>query len=207
MKLGGLIKFTLIDFPGRPAAVVFTQGCNFRCRYCHNPELVYPHMFAEPMPEEELFSFLKRRQGTLEGVVITGGEPTLHEDILDFTAKIKDMGFAVKWDTNGTRPDVLREAYARKLLDYVAMDLKAPLEKYSVITGVDFNPAILKESMKLITQSGIPYQFRTTYDKEVLTDDDIAAIRALTDEKHYRVQECLPVAKEKAALKVMHKEL
>ena len=207
MKLGGLIKFTLIDFPGRPAAVVFTQGCNFRCRYCHNPELVYPHMFSAPMPEEELFSFLKRRHGTLEGVVITGGEPTLHEDILDFTAKIKNMGFAVKWDTNGTRPDVLREAYARKLLDYVAMDLKAPLEKYAVITGVDFNPAILKESMKLITQSGIPYQFRTTYDKEVLTDDDIAAIRALTDEKHYRVQECLPVAKEKAALKVMHKEL
>ena len=207
MKLGGLIKFTLIDFPGRPAAVVFTQGCNFRCRYCHNPELVYPHMFSAPMPEEELFFFLKRRQGTLEGVVITGGEPTLHEDILDFTAKIKNMGFAVKWDTNGTRPDVLREAYARKLLDYVAMDLKAPLEKYSVITGVDFNPAILKESMKLITQSGIPYQFRTTYDKEVLTDDDIAATRALTDEKHYRVQECLPVAKEKAALKVMHKEL
>ena len=207
MKLGGLIKFTLIDFPGRPAAVVFTQGCNFRCRYCHNPELVYPHMFSAPMPEEELFSFLKRRQGTLEGVVITGGEPTLHEDILDFTAKIKNMGFAVKWDTNGTRPDVLREAYARKLLDYVAMDLKAPLEKYSVITGVDFNPAVLKESMKLIKESGIPYQFRTTYDKEVLTDDDIAAIRALTDEKHYRVQECLPVAKEKAALKVMHKEL
>lgn len=207
MKLGGLIKFTLIDFPGRPAAVVFTQGCNFRCRYCHNPELVYPHLFLEPMPEEDLFAFLKRRQGTLEGVVITGGEPTLHEDILDFTSKIKNMGFAVKWDTNGTRPDVLQEAYNRKLLDYVAMDLKAPLEKYSVITGVDFNPAVLKESMKIIKESGIPYQFRTTYDKEVLTDDDIAAIRSLTDEAHYRVQECLPVAKEKASLKVMHKEL
>lgn len=207
MKLGGLIKFTLIDFPGRPAAVVFTQGCNFRCRYCHNPELVYPHLFLEPMPEEELFSFLKRRQGTLEGVVITGGEPTLHEDILDFTSRIKEMGFAVKWDTNGTRPDVLREAYNRHLLDYVAMDLKAPLEKYSVITGVDFNPAVLKESMKIIQESGIAYQFRTTYDKEALTDDDIASIRALTDENHYRVQECLPVAKEKSALKVMHKEL
>ena len=186
MKLGGLIKFTLIDFPGR---------------------LVYPHLFLEPMPEEDLFAFLKRRQGTLEGVVITGGEPTLHEDILDFTSKIKNMGFAIKWDTNGTRPDVLREAYNRKLLDYVAMDLKAPLEKYSVITGVDFNPAVLKESMKIIKESGIPYQFRTTYDKEVLTDDDIAAIRSLTDEAHYRVQECLPVAKEKAALKVMHQEL
>lgn len=117
------------------------------------------------------------------------------------------MGFAVKWDTNGSRPDMLREAYKRNLLDYVAMDLKAPLGKYAVITGVEFNPEVLKESMKLITESGIPYQFRTTYDKEVLTDDDIAAIRALTDGKHYRVQECLPVAKEKAALKVMHEEL
>ncbi len=207
MKIGGLIKFTLIDFPGRPAAVVFTQGCNFRCRFCHNPELVYPHLFLEPMPEEDVFAFLTRRQGTLEGVVVTGGEPTMHADLLDFLAKIKAMGFAVKLDTNGTRPDVLREAYARNLLDYTAMDLKAPLEKYSVITGVDFNPAVLKESMKIIVQSGVPYQFRTTYDKEVLTDADIEAVRALTDGAHYRVQECLPVAKDKATLKVLHTEL
>lgn len=207
MKIGGLIKFTLIDFPGRPAAVVFTQGCNFRCRFCHNPELVYPHLFLEPMPEEDVFAFLTRRQGTLEGVVVTGGEPTMHADLLDFLAKIKAMGFAVKLDTNGTRPDVLREAYARRLLDYTAMDLKAPLEKYSVITGVDFNPAVLKESMKLIVESGVPYEFRTTYDKEVLTDADIEAVRALTDGRHYRVQECLPVAKDKAALKVLHTEI
>ena len=207
MKIGGLIKFTLIDFPGRPAAVVFTQGCNFRCRYCHNPELVYPHLYMEPMPQEELFAFLARRQGTLEGVVVTGGEPTIHADLLDFMAQIKAMGFALKLDTNGTRPEVLREAYARKLVDYVAMDLKAPLEKYSLITGVDFNPAILKESMQLIVQSGVPYEFRTTYDKTVLTDSDIDAIRALTDGTHYRVQECLPVAKTKATLKVMHDEI
>lgn len=207
MKIGGLIKFTLIDFPGRPAAVVFTQGCNFRCRYCHNPELVYPHLYMEPMPQEELFAFLTRRQGTLEGVVVTGGEPTIHADLLDFMAQIKAMDFALKLDTNGTRPEVLREAYARKLVDYVAMDLKAPLEKYSLITGVDFNPAILKESMQLIVQSGVPYEFRTTYDKTVLTDSDIEAIRALTDGTHYRVQECLPVAKNKATLKVMHDEI
>ncbi len=207
MKIGGLIKFTLIDFPGRPAAVVFTQGCNFRCRYCHNPELVYPHLYMEPMPQEELFAFLTRRQGTLEGVVVTGGEPTIHADLLDFMAQIKAMGFALKLDTNGTRPEVLREAYARKLVDYVAMDLKAPLEKYALITGVDFNPAVLKESMQLIVQSGVPYEFRTTYDKTVLTDNDIEAIRALTDGTHYRVQECLPVAKAKATLKVMHDEI
>ena len=207
MKIGGLIKFTLIDFPGRPAAVVFTQGCNFRCRYCHNPELVYPHMFAEPVAMEEIYSFLKRRQGTLEGVVVSGGEPTLHEDLPAFMADLKAMGYATKLDTNGTRPDMLRELLDKKLLDYIAMDIKAPLEKYSLITGVDFNPEVLKQSMDLIRQSGLEYKFRTTYDKEVLTDADISTITQRLNGKNYRVQECLPVAKEKATLKVMHKEI
>ncbi len=207
MKIGGLIKFTLIDFPGRPAAVIFTQGCNFRCRYCHNPELVYPHLFTEPVPQEEIFSFLQRRQGTLEGVVISGGEPTLQEGLIPFTADIKKMGYAVKLDTNGARPDVLAELLDKKLLDYIAMDLKAPLDKYSLITSVDTPPEILMKSMQLIRQSGVAYEFRTTYDKEVLTDADIQALEKLTDKEHYRVQECLPVAKEKAALKVLHKEI
>lgn len=207
MKIGGLIKFTLIDFPGRPAAVVFTQGCNFRCRYCHNPELVYPHMFAEPVAIEEIYSFLKRRQGTLEGVVVSGGEPTLHEDLPSFMADLKAMGYATKLDTNGTRPDMLKSLLDAKLLDYIAMDIKAPMEKYSLITGVDFNPEVLRQSMDLIRQSGLDYEFRTTYDKEVLTDADISTITQRLDGKNYRVQECLPVAKEKAALKVMHKEI
>lgn len=207
MKIGGLIKFTLIDFPGRPAAVVFTQGCNFRCRYCHNPELVYPHMFAEPVAMEEIYSFLKRRQGTLEGVVVSGGEPSLHEDLPAFMTDLKAMGYATKLDTNGTRPDMLRELLDKKLLDYIAMDIKAPLEKYSLITGVDFNPEVLKQSMDLIRQSGLEYEFRTTYDKEVLTDADISTITQRLNGKNYRVQECLPVAKEKATLKVMHKEI
>lgn len=207
MKIGGLIKFTLIDFPGRPAAVVFTQGCNFRCRYCHNPELVYPHMFSEPVAMEEIYSFLKRRQGTLEGVVVSGGEPTLHEDLPSFMADLKAMGYATKLDTNGTRPDMLKSLLDAKLLDYIAMDIKAPLEKYSLITGVDFNPEVLKQSMDLIRQSGVDYEFRTTYDKEVLTDEDISTITQRLDGKNYRVQECLPVAKEKATLKVMHKEI
>lgn len=207
MKIGGLIKFTLIDFPGRPAAVVFTQGCNFRCRYCHNPELVYPHLFAEPVAIEEIYSFLKRRQGTLEGVVVSGGEPTLHEDLPSFMADLKAMGYATKLDTNGTRPDMLKSLLDAKLLDYVAMDIKAPLEKYSLITGVDFNPEVLRQSMDLIRSSGLEYEFRTTYDKEVLTDTDISTITQRLDGKNYRVQECLPVAKEKAALKVMHKEI
>lgn len=207
MKIGGLIKFTLIDFPGTPAAVVFTQGCNFRCRYCHNPELVYPHLFTEPITEEEIYSFLKRRQGTLAGVVVSGGEPTLHEDLPNFMRDLKAMGYATKLDTNGTRPDVLKTLIDEKLVDYVAMDLKAPFDKYSLITGVDFNPALLQQSMDLIVKSGLKYQFRTTYDKEVLTDADIKAVEGLVDKFHYRVQECLPVAKEKPTLKVLHKEI
>lgn len=207
MKIGGLIKFTLIDFPGKPAAVIFTQGCNFRCRYCHNPELVYPQLYQPVMPTEDVLAFLKRRQGTLEGVVVTGGEPTLHEGLLDFLAQIKAMGYAVKLDTNGSRPEVLKEALDRKLVDYVAMDLKAPLEKYSVITGVGANPAVLRQSIELLQNAGIGYEFRTTYDKEVLTDEDIQTIQQTVAGSPYRVQECLPVAKEKAALKVMHEEL
>ena len=207
MKLGGLVKFTLIDFPGTPAAIVFTQGCNFRCRYCHNPELVYPHLFAPSMPEEEVLAFLQRRQGTLEGVVVSGGEPTLQEDLVRFMAAIKALGYKTKLDTNGTRPEVLKELIDKKLVDFIAMDLKAPLEKYALITGVDANSTVIRHSMDLIVKSGLAYQFRTTYDKEVLNDNDIAAIAAGVDSKHYKVQECLPVAKEKAALKVLHEEL
>jgi pyruvate formate lyase activating enzyme len=207
MKFGGLVKFTLIDFPGCPAAIVFTQGCNFRCRYCHNPELVYPHLFTEPVPEEEIYAFLKRRQGTLEGVVVSGGEPTLHEDLPRFLADLKKMGYKTKIDTNGSRPDVLAHLINEQLVDFIAMDLKAPLEKYALITGKDTNSAIIKNSIDLIRKSGLLHEFRTTYDKEVLTDEDIAATGALVENENYRVQECLPVAKEKAALKVMHEEL
>ena len=207
MKIGGLIKFTLIDFPGRPAAVIFTQGCNFRCRYCHNPELVYPHLFTETVSDEEIFAFLQRRQGSLEGVVVSGGEPTLHDDLPAFIARIKALGYAVKLDTNGSRPEMLQELIDKKLLDYIAMDLKAPLDKYSLITGVETNPEIIRKSMDLIRQSGLAYEFRTTYDKEVLTEADIDALKALTQDTCFRVQECLPVMKEKSVLKVMHKEI
>lgn len=207
MKFGGLVKFTLIDFPGCPAAIVFTQGCNFRCRYCHNPELIYPHLFTEPMSEEEIESFLQRRKGTLEGVVVSGGEPTLHEDLPQFLSHLKSLGYKTKLDTNGSRPEVLKNLIDNKLIDFIAMDLKAPLEKYALITGVDTNEAVIKQSITLIQNSGLPHEFRTTYDKEVLTDEDIALTGALVNNQHYRVQECLPVAKEKAALKVMHEEL
>ena len=207
MRIGGRIKFTLIDYPGRVAAVVFTQGCNFRCRFCHNPELVYPHLIQESMPEEEVLAFLRRRRGALEGVVVTGGEPTLQTDLLDFLAKVKALGYFIKLDTNGSKPEVVKAAIERKLVDFIAMDLKAPFSKYSLITGVEFEQHTLQESMDLIRQSGLPYEFRTTYDKEVLTDADIDAISDSVQGQHYRVQECLPVPKEKDTLKVLHTEI
>ena len=159
------------------------------------------------MPEQEIWSFLQRRQGTLEGVVVSGGEPTLQTDLIPFMSRLKEMGYKTKLDTNGSRPEVLRELIDKKLVDFIAMDLKAPFEKYVDITGVEVNSTVLQQSMDLIRQSGLEYQFRTTYDKEVLNDNDIAALSKLTDGKNYKVQECLPVAKEKAALKVLHEEI
>lgn len=207
MKIGGLIKFTLIDYPGRVAAVVFTQGCNFRCRYCHNPELVYPQLFQEPIAQEEVLAFLRHRQGTLDGVVVTGGEPTLQPDLLDFLSEIKQLGYSVKLDTNGARPDVLRQVLEKNLADYVAMDIKAPLPKYPLITSVPCNEADLRQSMDLLRHSGIAHEFRTTYDTTVLTDEDIQTITDWVQGSRYRVQDCLPVPKSKAILKVQHTEL
>lgn len=135
MQIGGLQKFSLLDYPGKISAVVFTQGCNFRCPYCHNPELVDPARYQECLPEEEIFSFLETRRGKLEAVTVTGGEPTLQKSLAPFLRRIKDMGFLVKLDTNGSRPDVLEELLRQKLIDYIAMDIKAPLEKYEAVTG------------------------------------------------------------------------
>ena len=198
----------MIDFPGKVSAILFTRGCNLRCAYCHNPELLeYNASQPDALTEEELDEFLEKRKGRLDGIVITGGEPTLQADLADFCAKLKKMGYLVKLDTNGTNPQVVEDLLKQKLVDFIAMDIKAPFEKYAAITGVEANSTVLQQSIDLIRQSGLAYQFRTTYDKEVLTDSDIAALNQLTEGKNYKVQECLPVAKEKAALKVMHEEL
>lgn len=170
MLIGGLEKFTLIDYPGNLAAVVFTVGCNFRCHYCHNPLLVLPDevlKFAgneneEGVAESVFFDFLKSRTGKLDGVVITGGEPTLQFDLEDFVNKIKNMGFRVKLDTNGTNPEMLAALIKKNLIDYVAMDIKSSFEKYSLVVGVDANLDNLKKSVIIIMNSGLPYEFRTT---------------------------------------------
>lgn len=164
MLLGGLQKLTLVDFPGKIAATVFTVGCSFRCPFCHNPELVLVDESAErgSISEKDFFAYLKQRKGKLEGICITGGEPTIQKDILDFMHKIKKMDFLVKLDTNGTRPDVLRKAYRQKLVDFVAMDIKSSLENYAKACGREFDLERIKLSTELIRNSRLPYEFRTT---------------------------------------------
>lgn len=164
MVLGGLQKLTLIDYPGKIAATVFTVGCNFRCPFCHNPELVLAGSSWQhgSVLEKDFFKFLDSRKGKLDGVCITGGEPTIQPDIEKFIAKIKKKGFLVKLDSNGTRPDVLKKLYDRKLLDFVAMDIKNSLEKYEKTCGAEVDLERAKLSVELIRNSGLAYEFRTT---------------------------------------------
>ncbi len=163
MKIAGLVKTSLIDYPGKVAAVVFTQGCNFRCGFCHNPDLIPLEgpVTAVEYPEEQILEFLDTRSGKLDGVVITGGEPMLQPDLLAFMRKIKGKGLLVKLDTNGSNPAMLKTAISEGLVDYIAMDIKGPLENYEKICGYK-NTTGIERSIKLIMDSGIDYDFRTT---------------------------------------------
>lgn len=179
MRIGGLQKVSLIDYPGKIAAIVFTQGCNFRCGYCHNPELVNPDFFIKPIPPEEVFAFLKSRRGKLEGVVVTGGEPLLQEGLNDFLKKIKGLGYLIKLDTNGSFPEKLKDIIEKKLVDYLAMDIKAPLEKYVSVVKSAVETKKIRESINLIINSGLDYEFRTTIVKSQLKKEDILKIGEL----------------------------
>lgn len=181
MFFGGLQKTTLVDYPKKVAATVFTVGCNFYCPFCHNPELVEPSLIKKQplISEKEVLEFLKERQGLLEALCITGGEPTLQKDLKDFIKKVKKLGYLVKLDTNGSNPIVLKELIQEKLVNYVAMDIKAPLEKYHLYTkGIDFTQEI-KKSIKILMNSSIDYEFRTTLDPLNLTEEDILNIAQL----------------------------
>jgi pyruvate formate lyase activating enzyme len=189
MLIGGFQKFSLIDFPEHVSAIIFTQGCPMRCRYCHNPELVIPENYGPIIPAEEVLIFLKNRIGKLDGVVVTGGEPTMHTDLPDFLGQIKDLGYAIKLDTYGHSAEMLEEVISRGLVDYLAMDIKAPLENYKHVTQVGNNPLTLRKSIKLLMQSGLPYEFRTTLTKELLTRSDIFTIaKEIEGAKVYALQ-------------------
>ncbi len=162
MKIAGIQKLTLVDFPGHVAATLFTQGCSFRCGFCHNPELVLPEKFEGLLLEGEVFEFLEARYGKLTGICLTGGEPLLQPDAGKFISHMKALGFDVKLDTNGSFPDRLEKIIKDGDVDYIAMDIKSPISKYSRTAGAKIETGKIKKSIKLIMESGIDYEFRTT---------------------------------------------
>ncbi len=170
VQIGGLEKTSLLDYPGKISAVIFTYGCNLRCSYCHNPELVIEEFDKEhSISEEELLRFLEGKKGKLDAVVITGGEPLLHPDLEELIVKIKEMGFLIKLDTNGLLPSKLENLIKKGLLDYIAMDVKYPAEDYPIMTGIPDVIHKIKKSIKIIMNSGVDYEFRTTYVKGIHT--------------------------------------
>ncbi len=188
IKIGGVQKFSLLDYPDKISAIIFTSGCNFRCGYCHNPELFFSN---SEWNEEKVLEFLKTRQGKLDGVVITGGEPTIHKDLPEFIKKIKALDFLVKLDTNGTNPEMLEDLVQSNLIDYVAMDIKAPLSKYKMITCVE--PIGVNESIKFLLKGKIPYEFRTTaLSSQLLIKDFEEMGKLISGADKYFIQKFVP---------------
>ena len=188
MKLGGLQKMTLLDFPGRVACTVFTVGCNFRCPFCHNRSLVVSPAVPE-FSQDDFFAFLRKRQGLLDGVAVTGGEPLLHPDMPAFLEKIRSLGFAVKLDTNGAFPDRLRAILEAGLADYVAMDVKNSPEKYEQTAGAAGLLPQVERSVALLLEGKTPFEFRTTLVDELHEASDFAAIgRWIAGAERYFIQ-------------------
>lgn len=177
MRLGGLQKVTLVDVPGKVAATVFTQGCNLRCPYCHNPELVLASQFGPGIEEAEVLDFLEARRGKLEAVCVTGGEPTLHGSLPRFLRQLKGMGYFVKLDSNGSRPDTLGRLFDEGLVDYLAMDIKGPRGRYAEIAG---QPCLridqIERSVQLIMDHAPDYEFRTTVSRPLLSPADFQEV-------------------------------
>ena len=178
IEIGGLEKSTLIDYPGRVAATVFLLGCNFRCPFCYSSELVLPEkILKQPrIPEKDFFAFLKERQGLLDGVVICGGEATLQKGLPDFMKKIKDLGYLLKLDTNGSNPEMLKRLMKEGLVDYIAMDVKSSKQKYDLATGVKVDIGKIEESIQILKEGKTDYEFRTTVVPTIHVKEDILSI-------------------------------
>ncbi len=180
MIIGGFQSFSLIDYPDKISAIVFTQGCNFRCPYCHNPELIdAKRSGSDGLEEEEILSFLERRQGKLEAVTITGGEPLLQAGLEDFLLKVKGLGYLAKLDTNGSFPQRLEKILESKTVDYIAMDIKISLDKYESVVRKKVETGQILKSIRLIMDSGLDYEFRTTVVKPLFEKDDFIKIGQL----------------------------
>lgn len=179
VPIGGVQKVSLVDYPGHVAAALFTIGCNMRCGYCHNPELVLPDRYIDSIPEEDILLFLESRVGKLDGVVISGGEPTIHEGLPAFAARIKALGYRIKLDSNGTHPDMIRQMLDEGTLDFMAMDIKGPLEKYQEIAAYPVDIVAVQRTIELLRHSGIGHEFRTTIVKSQLAPEDFESIGEL----------------------------
>lgn len=195
IEIGGLQKTTLIDYPGRLAATVFLMGCNFRCPFCYSAELVLPNkMKSHPrFSQKEFFSFLKERKGLLEAVAICGGEPSLNKDLPVFIKKIKKMGYLVKLDTNGSNSEMLKKLIKGKLVDYIAMDIKAPRDKYEKIIGHSVKIDDIEKSIGILKENKVDYEFRTTVVPSLHSKQDIINIaRWIGPAKRYYLQNFMP---------------
>lgn len=190
MLIGGLQKTSLLDYPDKISTVIFTCGCNFRCNYCHNPHLIENP--EEIMSGQELIEMLEKRKNYIEAVVITGGEPTIQKDLKDFIKKLKVMGFLVKLDTNGANPEITEELINNKLIDYIAMDIKAPLGLYKEITNSDIDEQKIKQSINLIMNSGIDYEFRTTVYPKLTTEHFKQILDMIRGAKRFFIQQYKP---------------
>ena len=177
MRICGLQKLAMVDFPGKLAATVFTGGCNLRCPFCHNALLVTRLAESPSLSEEDILSFLDSRKNLLDGMVLSGGEPLMQPGCTDFLQKVRDLGLSIKVDTNGCYPEVLRDILNRGLVDYVAMDIKNRREKYAETVGIpNFDLSPIEESIQILKTSGVDHEFRTTVVQELHTADDIRAI-------------------------------
>jgi len=200
VRIGGIIKTSLIDFPGRVSSVLFFQGCNFRCPYCYNVDVVLPERFTEPIPVKDVLSFLEKRKGLVDGVVLLGGEPLLQLDIVKFARTVKEMGFAVKLDTNGSKFEKLKEMVEKGAVDYVAMDVKAPLDfqDYHRVTNCskkDFESVV--KSVNFLINSDIDYELRTTLAPGLVEAQDILKIAGqIRGAKRYVIQNFFSQAPE-----------
>ena len=177
MKIHGFQKMTMLDYPGKVACTLFTAGCNFRCPFCHNALLVTEIDQAPALDTEEILAYLRKRRGILDGVAITGGEPLMNPDISDLLEQLKELGYAVKVDTNGSYPDRLREIVSAGLADYIAMDVKNAKEKYAMTVGLpSLDLAPIEQSVDYLLSGAADFEFRTTVVKEFHTEEDIASI-------------------------------
>mgnify|MGYP005847366615 CR=1 FL=1 len=195
MRIASLQKQSFIDWEGKTVAVIFTKGCNFRCGYCHNPSLVLPHLLnsTPDISEKEIFDYLQNRKNWLDGVVISGGEPTIHADLPEFVASIKKIGFQIKLDTNGTNPSMLIQLIKNKLIDYVAMDIKTVLDEneYYAVVGVKENKMIdnISTSIEILRKANVNYQFRTTIVPNIHSLDTIHKLKEEFKADKYIFQE------------------